>query len=315
MEDLHYFGQLKTLLLEQYRKRYPEWQEPLHAFGSREIRRFQELFEEKVGSTISERWVYTHLKTERATRLPRIDVLDLLAQMVGFADWQVFKARQQPETPVKTKRAWQVPALPLSGYWVLGLTALLLTLGWLQLAEKSWEYTICLEASAGAVGIDLEEAKLTIFRADESPEVLGFNGANCLHVHLKTDRVHFMLEAPYHHADTITRRLKNRKTKEVFQLTTDDYALMIHYFSKGSVEDWQQRRQQLDALIAWDAEIVQLSPDGTLGVALYDKEMFINKLTLPLSSLKNLRIIDTQYNAQGQIQRLRFVQPLETQKK
>lgn len=315
MDDLQYFGQLKRLLLEQYRKRYPEWQQPLHAFGSREIRRFQELFEEKVGTTISERWVYTHLKTERSTKLPRIDVLDLLSQMVGFSDWQVFMAQQQPLAPAKPPTARRIPALPISNYWMLGLMALLLTLGWLQLAEKKWIYTICLEAGTGALEMDLKQAKLTIFRADESPEVLSFNGEPCQQIHLKTDRVHFLLEAPYHRPDTINRRLKNRRTKEVFQLPTDDYALMIHYFSMGSVADWQERRQQLDALIATDAEIIQVSPDGTLGVALYDKERFINKLTLPLSSLKNLQILDTQYNDSGQIQRLRFVQTLDNQKK
>ena len=47
--------------------------------------------------------------------------------------------------------------------------------------------------------------------------------------------------------------------------------------------------------------------DGTIGMEIYNKWEFINKLTLPASSLHDIEIIDTQYDG-DKISRLRFMQ-------
>lgn len=303
MKDLDYFELLKEAILKKYQAHYPEWQEPLQAFRRREIEQFQQLVQAQVGSRISERWIYTHLKAEKSEKLPRIDMLDLLADWVGAEHWQNFKAKH--EVPARSEKVAFAARRPFV------LTALVL-LG-LSFSPAFWwapsyKYTICLKAENDQFPVDWTQAACTLLWAEESPQQRAFDATGCLELKTSEKQLTFVLEAPYHRADTIIRSLRKRKTTEYFQLQTDDYALAIHYFSEGAVGDWKKRRQQLEEMIAAEAEIIQLTPDGQLGMELYDKTDFINKLTLPLSSLKNLRIIFTEYNPAGQIQKLRFIQ-------
>ncbi|MCB0643319.1 MAG: hypothetical protein KDC44_16835 [Phaeodactylibacter sp.] len=303
MKDLHYFELLKAAILKKYQAHYPEWQEPLQAFRRREIEQFQQLVQEQVGSRISERWIYTHLKADKAEKLPRIDMLDLLSQWVGAESWQRFKADQALPAPTTSPVRPARKTLYLITLALIGIS-FSLAFWW----SPSYRYTICLEQKQGPLPVDWSQATCTLLWADESPQRRPFDAEGCLEIKTTDRELTFVLEAPYHRADTIIRQLRKRKSSERFQLQTDDYALAIHYFSEGAVSDWKKRRQQLDRMIAPEAEIIQLTPDGQLGMELYDKTDFINKLTLPLSSLKNLRIIFTEYNPAGQIQKLRFTQ-------
>ena len=303
MKDLAHFDSLKLFILEKFRESHPEWDEPLYKFRTREIQQLQQLIQEDTGNRISERWIYTHLKIEKAEKLPRIDMLDLLSAWVGAGNWQQFKAQNHIElspnqTQQKPKYLW------LAGIFIL--LAVLMSLAFLAL--PNFKYTICLELEAASETMDWKEVKCILLHEDESPETLNFNESGCLEIRTTKKRITFVLDAPYHRADTIVRQLRKRKSEESFKLQTDDYAIMIHYFSEGAVEDWKKRRQQLDKIIAPTAEIIQLTPDGKLGMEMYDKKDFINKLTLPLSSLRHLRIIETEYNDAGQIQKLRFIQ-------
>ena len=76
------------------------------------------------------------------------------------------------------------------------------------------------------------------------------------------------------------------------------------------MEDWKKRRQQLDDMIAEDAQIVQIMDSdeyGETGIEMYTKKEFINKLTMPLHSLKNIDIIETVYDS-GKMIQIRFKQ-------
>ncbi len=86
---------------------------------------------------------------------------------------------------------------------------------------------------------------------------------------------------------------------------------MIHLFSKSKVEDWEKRRHQLDEMIANDAMIFQVYEKTQKGMELYDKGSFIDKLTMPLKSLNNIKILEVVYS-NGKISQMRFT---ETQNK
>ncbi|MGK0366536.1 MAG: hypothetical protein ACI85O_003610 [Saprospiraceae bacterium] len=101
MNELECFYHLKKELLRGYQETYPEWKRPIQDFKGKEIANFQELLEEKVNSQISEKWFYTHLKPTRNEKLPRMDMLDLLSQFLGFSDWEKFKIEHQIEVEVK----------------------------------------------------------------------------------------------------------------------------------------------------------------------------------------------------------------------
>ena len=122
-----------------------------------------------------------------------------------------------------------------------------------------------------------------------------------------TEKIKIVVEGFYYQTDTITRVLQKEKRKEIIPLQRDDYALMIHFFSNSKIEDWKKRRAQLSEMIADDAVIFQVPKGEELeGMAIFNKEEFINKMTTPVGSLKNLKILKTEYRA-GKIIRLRFV--------
>jgi hypothetical protein len=83
---------------------------------------------------------------------------------------------------------------------------------------------------------------------------------------------------------------------------------MIHYFSNGNVKDWEKRKEDLDQIFSDSVKIFQvLNNSGTVGMEIYNKWEFINKLTLPANSLRDIEIMDKKYEGE-RICRLRFKQ-------
>jgi hypothetical protein len=115
---------------------------------------------------------------------------------------------------------------------------------------------------------------------------------------MKTDQslIKMVVNTPYYRNDTIKRTLKKFNQHETIGLQANEYALILRYFSEMNVQDWQKRRQKLDEMFEEDAMIYQVMNDkrGT-GMELYSKCEFIDKMTMPSQSLKNIEILDTKY--------------------
>jgi hypothetical protein len=115
---------------------------------------------------------------------------------------------------------------------------------------------------------------------------------------LKTgeNAVEMAVSAPYYQPDTIKRILKTFETDQKISLRPNDYALIIHYFSEMNVDDWQKRRAYLGMIFDDGALIYQVLNDlNAPGMALYNKDEFIDRLTLPTNSLKHIEILDTKF--------------------
>ena len=82
---------------------------------------------------------------------------------------------------------------------------------------------------------------------------------------------------------------------------------MIHYFSQMKVDDWQKRRSRLENMIDDGAMIYQVYSEKNMtgGMELLNKQEFIDKLSMPSGSLKNIEILDTRFR-DGKISVLRF---------
>ena len=125
---------------------------------------------------------------------------------------------------------------------------------------------------------------------------------------LKTDKskIRMIVKSPYYQADTISRIVTKLNRDELIMLRPDDYALMIHYFSTMKIDDWEKRRNRLDAMIDDEAMIYQvINARNETGVAIFNKQEFIDKLTMPVGSLKNIEILGSNLRA-GKIMVLRF---------
>ena len=93
-------------------------------------------------------------------------------------------------------------------------------------------------------------------------------------------------------------RLGNSQRIRNVSLKANDYAMMIHYLAGAKVVDWQARRDQLDMIFSDNAMIYEVLPDDNLGMEVYNKWEFINKITLPSEGLKNLEIIETGFTGE-----------------
>ena len=70
MNPLDLFQNLKNDVLLVYKEHHPYFQGTWKTFSSQDIQNLIELIETKVKQTVSEKWIYTHLKPETNDKLP-----------------------------------------------------------------------------------------------------------------------------------------------------------------------------------------------------------------------------------------------------
>ena len=146
-----------------------------------------------------------------------------------------------------------------------------------------------------------------VLNSGESPQIMTSDSKGCVTLEMEEAEITLVIKTPYYQQDTIQRSLRRQNEPEVIRLKKDDYALMIHYFSTANLDDWKKRREQLGEIIADDARIFQVFGPLEEGVEMYNKEEFIDKMTMPLKSLRNIEILETNYE-KGKIATMRFVQ-------
>jgi hypothetical protein len=291
-KDLQIFGILKQKIVEQMQQSYPGINPSIAEWKGQEIVDFQEELLIKVNTHISEKWFYIHIKSGKAN-LPRIDILNLLSRYAGYANWDDFRFKNATPNAVldKVKGANRYFIyVPLAMALILALLFILFKL--FSTREYRFSFYDADTAEPATNGI----ISVSVLRENESPVnyLCKADGSFTL----KTDRaeIRFVVKSPYYHTDTIVRILDKFKTDEAIKLRPDYYALMIKYFSGSMVADWQRRRDQLNNMISDNAMIYQAhSSKETLGVELYNKWEFINKLSLPSSGLRSIEIFDTRY--------------------
>ena len=309
-----YFEHLKTAVWQTYRLAYPACG-PIQEWRGQEIVNFQEELSEKVNGRISEKWFYTHIKSSNTGKLPRIDMLDLLCQYAGYPNWRAFKhhhlelAAVSPVEAALPAESKKVKAkMPFKGWGIaaaiLGVMLLATMLG----LKSQASYTFCfVDADTGQPIKNGELIAVNRLVNGETPAVKHCDNNACIQLEQEAGKaLELVVQAPYYQPDTIRKHFREGTFEEVIPLKVDDYALMIHLFSTSNLKDWKKRRRQLDEMISDEARIFQVY-EG-MGVEMYNKEEFINKLTAPLKSLKYIEVIQTQYDHQQRIKALRFIQ-------
>jgi hypothetical protein len=293
---------------------YPGINPLISEWKGQEITDFQEELLRNVNAHISEKWFYTHMKTVSKS-LPRIDVLNLLSKYAGYANWDdfVFKNQDliqasQGEVPASESVSKPLPD-SANRYFIIipavTVFVVLLFFGMFKLFNTR-EYTFSFYDADTREPITNTNIEVRLLQDGESP-VTGLCDKNgCFR--LKTDKslVRMVISTPYYKSDTIVRILKKLDQEEIISLHANDYALMIHYFSKMKVDDWENRRARLEKMIDDGAMIYQVLGDkNQVGVELFNKQQFIDKLTVPSGSLRNIEILDSKFRDE-KISVLRF---------
>ena len=294
---------------------YPGINPSISEWKGQEITDFQEELLKSVNAHLSEKWFYTHMKSVSKS-LPRIDVLNLLSKYAGYANWDdfVFKNQdligQSQNTAVQGSEAGKKAPDTANRYFyiipLVTVTIVLIFFGMFKLFNTR-EYSFRFYDADTMEPIKNSKIEVRLLLDGESP-VTGFCSSDGSFI-LKTDKslVRMVVNAPYYKTDTITRIVKKLNRNEIVSLHANDYALMIHYFSKMKVDDWGKRRSKLESMIDNSAVIYQVNTDRSAasGMEILNRDEFIDRMTMPAGSLKNIEVVDTKYQ-NGKIMVLRF---------
>ena len=301
-DSKYHFELLKQNIVKRMQLSYPGINPSISDWKGQEITNFQEELLIKVNAHISEKWFYNHIKSESKS-LPRIDILNLLSKYAGYANWDDFVYKNSTsdvngKTVSNSNRYFIF--VPLLVVLVMAILFIIFKL------FSSREYHFRFYDAYTKEAISGGPIEIKVLSEDESP-INYFSDTNGNFI-LKTDEseIEMLVSAPYYKSDTIIRVLKKFETNQNISLYADDYALIIHYFSVMNVDDWQKRRSYLDKIIDEGAMIYQvLNDQNSPGIELYNKQDFINKLTVPAGSLKHVEILDTKFK-DDKIMVLRF---------
>lgn len=301
-EDNKIYELLRKEIANVMKKSYPGVNSDVSEWKGQTITDFQEDLLQKVNGRISEKWFYTHMKSPGHT-LPRIDVLNMLSQYAGYINWDDFRHRNLvnaslSDTLAKSNRVFII--IPLI---ILAVVAVLFTF-YKIINIQNYLFRF-IDADTGEPILNTRIQAELLLNNETSVSYLSDNKGNII-IRTNQSKIRLAVKAPCYLEDTIIRIVKKFNRNEQIRLKSDPYSLMIQYFSQTNVEAWQSRREQLDRIISDNAMIFRL-PDRNegSGMELYNKREFIDKLTMPAKSLRQIEIISSRYE-NNQIAILRF---------
>jgi hypothetical protein len=301
-EEKILFSLLKKEIAETMMRSYPGIDPEISNWKGQEITDFQEELIKKVNGQLSEKWFYTHMKTESES-LPRIDVLNMLSQYAGYSNWQDFKYRNMNHVlPAGKSRKKLNILIQIPLLFLAVITLLYIILKMINI--QNYQFTF-IDSDTGLPVID-NNLRAEVLMDNESPLSLKSDEKGSITVRTNKGEVNMIVKAPYYLTDTVSRTLNKFNHAEKVSLKADYYALMISYFSQSDVNSWEKRREQLAGIFSEDAIIYQF-PENRAGnaMAIYNKWEFIDKITMPSSGLRQIEIVDSRY-LDGKIVILRF---------
>lgn len=290
--DRHYFN-LLTRKIEKAFSDHNSVSSPIEEWKGSEIVAFQEDLFDKVNGRISEKWFYSYIKNP-PQKLPRIDVLNLLSNYVGFNNWNDFKAEHKTKITVKSANYF-------SWFWII----ILIPLGFFiyRLNSKN-NFEFCFVDAIKNEYVTNVKLDIKILQENESPIHLTTDSLGCFSYKSKSDVVKFVVQSPYHKTDTIVRNINSNYSQTV-KVISDDYSLMLHYYANGNIKDWKNHVEGLKSLLSNEVKIYRFYNDD-IGVEVYSKDEFINLLTIPTKSLRRIEILDKKIH-DDKIVTLKFI--------
>ncbi|MCI5055736.1 MAG: hypothetical protein MRY83_06485 [Flavobacteriales bacterium] len=257
--------------------------------------------ETKTKERFSEKWFYTHFKGSQ-NKLPRIDMLNLFSRYVGYQNWNDFTQHESHVQVQKQPKRKIALVLVFMGSLITCSALVFMT----RKEERNFSFCFYDIYKNGPIQDRLD---IEVFLEGESPIQLSSDTNGCFSFLTKEESISFEVSSKYYKAKSITR-FNSHHQSEIIRLQSNDYALMLDYFTNSKIDDWNKRRVKLQNLISNKADILQMTPDLNAILQIYDKTDFIRKLSIPTKSLKRIKIIEMQYEA-DQIVFIRFAEEHE----
>lgn len=306
MTELEKFQELKQKVLLKYQEHHPFFQGTWKTFSSQDIQNLIGLIEEKCKQTISEKWIYTHLKPETNNKIPRKDMLNILSEFVGFSSWDEFTFE---EKSVHAIEVTQSEKSKLSKKWLLLLfIPLALVIVFFSKKEESKPKTIQLNNEYTNEKVNAEEVKVFEIK-DSVKQELEIKEGKVQVSNNGNEKSKLVIESPFYLPKTIVIN-SNRSSTEPpkrIDLKPDDYAMMLKAFMLSDIKDWQTRKEQLNKILSDNLEVIVMLKDD-LGAEYFNKSEFSLKLIIPTASLKKMKIVEIKNDANDKIQFIRIKQ-------
>lgn len=301
MTELDFFQLLKQEVLLAYQKQYPYFQGNWKSFSSQDIQNLIELVEEKTRQGISEKWIYTHLKAETNSKLPRKDMLDILSQFSGFSGWGEFvftnrevAVEQKENHSQKNKRHFVVIGF---------LAVLMVAILFFVYSGKKQTQKLQLKNEFTNDTIQAKEVKAYTIEDDKKIEIPIRNSE--IEVALKDENAKVVIQSPYYKKQEIKINKTSENTEILLQ--PDDYAMMLKAFMKSDIKDWETRKIQLNKILSDNLEVIVMLKND-LGAEYFNKNEFSEKLIIPTESVKRMQILEIKNNNEGKIEFIRIKQ-------
>lgn len=306
MTELEKFQELKQKVLLKYQEHHPFFQGTWKTFSSQDIQNLIALVEEKCKQTISEKWIYTHLKPETNSKIPRKDMLNILSEFVGFSGWDEFTFE---EKIVQTIEGSQSEKSKISKKWLLLLfIPLALVVVFFSKKEESKSKTIQLNNEYTNEKVNAEEVK--VFEVKDSvKQELEIKEGKVQVSNNGNEKSKLVIQSPFYEPKTIVINSNGSVTEppKRIDLKPDDYAMMLKAFMLSDIKDWQTRKEQLNKILSDNLEVIVMLKDD-LGAEYFNKSEFSQKLIVPTASLKKMKIVEIKNDANDKIQFIRIKQ-------
>jgi predicted DNA-binding transcriptional regulator AlpA len=294
MTDLEFFYQLKKSVLEQYQNSYPYFNGSWKSFSAQDILNLIDDIQLITKQSISEKWIYTHLKPETNQKLPRKDMLDILSVYVGKSGWDEFVFNgniKENNNNFKLGFSNKIGILVLVfGVLIAGFFI------WKFLSKE--EQKLEFQNSFTKDSIAKEEVKAYVVE-DTVEKQIDINSST-FNIDKATKVV---LKSPFYKPKEITI-LPNEPIAKV-ELNPNDYAMMLKAFMKSDIKDWQTRKEQLNKILSDNLEVMVMLQNN-LGAEYFNKQEFSQKVILPTASLKKLKIVELKQENDNKISFLRL---------
>ncbi|MGB3344500.1 MAG: hypothetical protein WBA61_11345 [Aequorivita sp.] len=284
MRDQELFYRLKEKVLVAYRDCYPFFQGDWKSFGSRDIQNLIDAMEKKTRQTISEKWIYTHLKPETNEKLPRKDMLDILSRFVGYTGWDEFAFQKQEDIKGTVKKR--------SSFWIWVVAGSVLVGIIIYGSIRNREF----------VDTNTEPSKSISKPIVETNES---NTNNVEPVMEAPNKTYVPLKANEEMKGNLSIDEQNGITESF--LEPEDYTMILKAFMLSEIKDWETRKQKLEKILSPDLEVIVMLGNN-LGAEYFNKTEFAHKLILPTASVRRMKIIDLQTDANNQVRFIRIQQ-------
>jgi len=301
MTELENFEQLKQKVLLKYQEHYPYFQGNWKNFSSQDIQNLIVLVEEKTKQNVSEKWIYTHLKPETNSKLPRKDMLDILSQFSGFSGWDEFQFKNRE---VISEEKVSLPKKRNNSIFMLiGLLIALIIVIFLIYSNKKSTQKFQLKNEFTQETIQAKDVKAYKIENNEKIQIPTKNAE--VEVESNDENTKIVVESPYYKKQEI--KVNSNSDNSEILLKPDDFAMMLKAFMKSDIKDWETRKIQLDKILSEDLEVIVMLKDN-LGAEYFDKKEFSQKLIVPTESVKKMQILEIKNDKCGKIEFIRIKQ-------